>query len=191
MNWLTKAATAGHVRAQVSLGHLYAAGDRTRKVAPEDGGGYEGVNLGESVKWFRCAAEQGNAEAQYEVGFAYLYAAGVEHEDPREAVKWLTKAAEQGHDGAQFALADIYYHGEVCANTDEIKPDLQASLHWARKAAEQGHEGAKKLLGHFLRMAILQQVERQCKEDYPIGQWVRDTFGEVAMGCLWLPFDED
>ena len=49
----------------------------------------------------RCLAEQGNAEAQFSLGFRYDEGEGVP-QDSQEAVKWWRKAAEQGHDQAQF-----------------------------------------------------------------------------------------
>ena len=43
----------GNVDAQLNLGDIYASGDGV----PE--------NLAEAVKWFRLAAEQGHADAQF------------------------------------------------------------------------------------------------------------------------------
>jgi TPR repeat protein len=48
------------------------------------------------VKWFRKAAEQGHAPAQYNLGVCYYYGNGVP-QNYREAVRWIRKAAEQGH----------------------------------------------------------------------------------------------
>ncbi|MBF0097113.1 MAG: SEL1-like repeat protein [Magnetococcales bacterium] len=48
-------------------------------------------------------AEQGDADAQFKLGF--MYAKGITVAmDGREAFKWLGKAAEQGHTGADFEL---------------------------------------------------------------------------------------
>ncbi len=48
-------------------------------------------------------AEQGDADAQYYLGWQYEYGQGVK-EDYAEAVRWYTKAAEQGLDVAQDLL---------------------------------------------------------------------------------------
>ncbi|MBQ4479124.1 MAG: sel1 repeat family protein [Victivallales bacterium] len=64
---------------------------------------YEAGNYAEAVKWFRKAAGQGLAEAQYNLGVCYATGLGVE-QDYAEAVKWFRKAAEQGNAGAQVAL---------------------------------------------------------------------------------------
>ena len=48
-----------------------------------------------AVKWYTKAAEQGNADAQYNLGLCMTDGRGVP-EDDATAVKWYTKAAEQG-----------------------------------------------------------------------------------------------
>ena len=52
-------------------------------------------------------AEQGEAQAQYEIGFAYR-----QRNDFANAVKWYTKAADQGVGGAMLGLANRYAAGE-------------------------------------------------------------------------------
>ncbi|WP_424339039.1 tetratricopeptide repeat protein, partial [Henriciella sp.] len=47
-------------------------------------------------RWFGLAAEQGDAEAQYNLGVMYQNAEGVTRDDA-EAVRWLRLAAEQEH----------------------------------------------------------------------------------------------
>ena len=53
--------------------------------------------------WFRKAAEQGNAEAQYRLGLSYYNGEGVP-KDYAQAAFWWRKAAEQGEDTAQYNL---------------------------------------------------------------------------------------
>ncbi len=48
--------------------------------------------------WFRAAAEQGNAEAQYNLGLMYLEGLGVT-QDNAEAYAWIRTAAAQGKSG--------------------------------------------------------------------------------------------
>ena len=57
----------------------------------------------EAVKWFRKAAEQGHAGAQFNLGYCYMNGIGVA-KDGAEAVKWYRKAARQGDEDAQKAL---------------------------------------------------------------------------------------
>ena len=84
----------------------------------------------------RCLAEQGNAEAQFSLGFRYDEGEGVPR-DSQEAVKWWRKAAEQGHDQAQFNLGDMYARG------DGVSEDKTEAMKWLRFAAEQGHAEAQ------------------------------------------------
>ena len=59
-------------------------------------------NYETAVKYFRKAAEQGLASAQYNLGYFYYYGHGVP-EDEDAAQYWMQKAAEQGDkDAAEF-----------------------------------------------------------------------------------------
>ena len=60
--------------------------------------------------WFRCAAEQGDANSQFNLGVYYLKGFGVE-KDVAEAVRWFRKAAEQGDAVAQCNLGSCYLAG--------------------------------------------------------------------------------
>ena len=94
----------------------------------------------EAVLWHRKAAEQGHANAQFNLGVMYGDGWCVPKDD-REAALWYRKAAEQGHAGAQSNLGVMYRDGRGVP-----KDDGEAVL-WYRKAAEQGHAGAQSNLG--------------------------------------------
>jgi TPR repeat protein len=68
---------------------------------------YEQGNYTEAVKWWRKAAEKGNAKAQYNLGWCYANGQGVP-QNYTEAVKWWRKAAEQGDASAQYNLGVCY-----------------------------------------------------------------------------------
>lgn len=53
----------------------------------------------EALKWYRMAAEQGLAEAEYALGDMYYRGTGVV-QDNETALEWLTKAHEHGHPNA-------------------------------------------------------------------------------------------
>jgi len=59
----------------------------------------------------RALAEQGDAEAQNNLGVRYSFGAGVP-QDHAEAVRWFRLAAEQGLALAQFGLGLMYATGE-------------------------------------------------------------------------------
>ena len=77
------------------------------------------VDYAEAVRWFRKAAEQGDADGEYYVGSAYDSGKGVP-EDKVQAVKWYHKAAEKGVAIAQYMLGHAYETGEGVAK-DEIE----------------------------------------------------------------------
>ena len=68
-------------------------------------------NHAEAVKWYRLAADQGNADAQYNLGVMYYTGQGVP-QDHVQAVKWFRLAADQGLASAQFFLGLMYAKGE-------------------------------------------------------------------------------
>jgi TPR repeat protein len=57
----------------------------------------------EAAKWYRLAADQGHAVAQYSLGVCYSNGTGVV-KDEREAVKWYRLAADQGYASSIDAL---------------------------------------------------------------------------------------
>jgi hypothetical protein len=84
-----------------------------------------------AVKLYTKAAEQGYANAQYNLGLMYNNGQGVP-QDYKQAVKWYTKAAEQGHADAQNNLALMYRDGHG------VPQDYKQAINLFTKAAEQG-----------------------------------------------------
>ena len=90
----------------------------------------------EAAKWFRKAAEQGEAFAQSFLGEMYSEGQGVE-QDFKEAIKWHQKAAEQGDAGGQFRLGFMYYNGKGV-----LEDDVTAYA-WLNIAQANGSKNAK------------------------------------------------
>lgn len=88
-------AESGDVRAQFTLATMYYYA-----VGPFD-------DVAKGLDWFRKAANQGYAAAQYELGLHYQQPP----KDYRKAAYWFDLAASQGHDGAQVLLAVQYSQG--------------------------------------------------------------------------------
>ena len=57
----------------------------------------------EAVKWFRLAADQGDVDGQFKLGWCYKEGIGVA-KDEVEAVKWFRLAAAGGHSEARQYL---------------------------------------------------------------------------------------
>ncbi len=88
----------------------------------------------------QTAAEQGDANAQFNLGLRYDDGDGVPEND-REAVRWYRMAADQGHAAAQFTLGTMYSGGRDVPEND------QEAVKWYRMAADQGHVDAQFDLG--------------------------------------------
>jgi TPR repeat protein len=71
----------------------------------------------EAAKWYRQAADQGNAGAQNALGELYEAGQGVLR-DQAEAAKWYRRAAEQGHAAGQYGLAVMYLMGNGVLKDD-------------------------------------------------------------------------
>jgi len=95
----------------------------------------------EAVRWWRKAADAGNADAQYNLGLAYLNEEV--GDDYGEPVLWFRKAAEQGHAEALFTLGWMY---DSCFG---VPRDYAEAVRWYRKAADQGFAGAQHNLGRM------------------------------------------
>jgi TPR repeat protein len=94
----------------------------------------------QAMYWFGKAAEQGNAQAQFNLGLMYGDGRGVKQDDA-QAVHWYRLAAEQGLASAQHNLGWMYDRGFG------VKKDGAKAVHWYRKAAEKGYADAQFNLG--------------------------------------------
>ena len=88
-------ADKGDAKARYELGRAFFSG--TLGVAKDDA---------EAVKWFRKAAEQNYADAQYILGVCYDSGEGVA-KDEIEAYKWWLLAAGHGNDDAKYNMTIV------------------------------------------------------------------------------------
>ena len=91
------------------------------------------LKLEQAAYWYRKSAEQGNMDAQYNLGRYYEWIWEVDGtKDYEEAIKWYTKAEEQGDKRSQARLGFCYFWGHG------VKQDLKEAVKWYTKSAEQG-----------------------------------------------------
>ena len=88
----------------------------------------------EAVSWYRKAMEQGDVDAQNNLGVMYAKGTGVSR-DEKKAVSLYTKAAEQGLATAQYNLGSMYAEGKGVTKNDKI------SYMWLKLAQYNGKEG--------------------------------------------------
>jgi TPR repeat protein len=93
-----------------------------------------------AARWYRKAAEQGDAGAQNALGALYASGLGVP-QDHGAAFAWYRRAAEQGAPAHQFDLALMYDNGLGVAQ------DFSRAAEWYAKAAAQGLPDAEANLG--------------------------------------------
>jgi TonB family protein len=68
-------------------------------------------DFAEAIKWYRVAADQGDARAQLNLGVIHDKGKGVTR-DAAEAAKWYRKAADQKNADAAYNLAVLYDDGD-------------------------------------------------------------------------------
>jgi TPR repeat protein len=146
---LHAAAEKGDAKAQNDLGNWYSWGT------------YWGVqnNYQKSVNWYRKAAEQGLAEAQYNLAGMYLEGQGV-LKNNQEAIKWYRKAAEQGFIGAQFAVGAMYEDGQG------VQQNYEEAAKWYRKVAEHKNTDA-------MNYGEIYTINSQYKLGNYVFKWIR------------------
>jgi len=118
-------AEAGDVEAQMALAQRYRFG--------------AGVPLDsdKAVEWFQKAAEQGDVQGQFSVGYMYATGESGFEKDPEKAAEWFLKAAENGHTYAQANLGRMYIIG------DGVEKNTKTALFWLQKSVDQGNAAAK------------------------------------------------
>ncbi|PZO12165.1 MAG: hypothetical protein DCE87_15120 [Betaproteobacteria bacterium] len=167
---ITKA-EAGDTDAQFRVGVAYDFG----KGAPRDGK--------EAMKWYRMAAENGNAEAQNSFG------SGLQAEKRyAEALAWYEKASSRGHALATNNLAYLYDMGlgvkqdrlkgfELYAQAADLgsaeamwnmanmhgsgqigEKDMVAACVWSKRARKYAKPGERQLQTHLNR--VIPQLEK-------------------------------
>lgn len=100
-------------------------------------------NVVGSIAETTTRAEQGYAEAQFQLGLSYETGGGVPQSDA-EAVRWFLAASKQGSADAQYALGRNYIEGG-----DGVTKSRDEAVRWWRKAAEQGNASAQYDLAHL------------------------------------------
>ena len=106
-------------------------------------------NKTEAVKWYRNAAEQGHADAQYKLGVCYNTGDGIA-QNKTEAVKWYRKAAEQGHADAQYNFWTHHLFDSRVKKDwthhlfdSRVEKDKNKAIEYFNAAAKQGHADAQ------------------------------------------------
>ncbi len=108
-----------------------------------------------ALQSLQAAADNGDANAQFQLGFLYAQGQGVP-QDYAQAASWFRKAADQGDALAQTSLGVMY------ANGQGVPRNYAQAASWYRKAADQGFADAQNNLG------VMYQFGVSVPQDYAI-----------------------
>ena len=155
--WISTAAQQGHPRARTLLESdkwlLYLDARTLDKDEPEervdapDSGGNTPEVTREQVDEYIRKAEEGDVDAQYNLGVIFYHGEGVAR-DFDQAYVWFRKAAEQDDADAQYNLGFMYGRGEG------VQKDHAQSMQWFKRAADQGHKGAQAIIEKLTEKSV-------------------------------------
>ena len=162
-------AMAGDARSMTALGDMYSAG----KGAVQ--------NPLEAGRWWRKAADAGNADAMDRMGSLYfngIRGYGVER-DVAEGVRWFRKGADLGNTTSMFKLGRMYDGGQGVA------VDYAEAARWFRKGAEAGDIlSMKGLAVHYERGLGVELSRAQALAWYQRAASLGDQDAEVQVRRL-------
>jgi hypothetical protein len=101
---------------------------------------YKRGDYAAAMKAFRTLADQGNANAQFNLAVMYAQGQGVPQSE-EEAHKWYRLSASHGFPEAQVIVGIMYDRG------NGVPQDLVEGARWQRLAAAQGNLTAQAALG--------------------------------------------
>jgi hypothetical protein len=122
---------------------------------PPEGWGVP-VDHAQALPWFQKAAEQGHADALFNLGS--MHDAGRPCPKTRQSGEWYRAAAVQSHTLAQLTLADRYDRGRGVAQSD-----AKAHL-WFNVAAASGNARAAKYRDYAAKRMNFEQLSQAQKQ---------------------------
>lgn len=197
LEWYTKAAEQGHIRAQEQVAYIYRKGkvversyekyvEWMTKAANQGSAeaqqslgvfydkGADGVpqNYELAAMWFEKAAEQGKVEATYKLGEYYYWGNGVP-ENNEKAIEWYKKAAE----GDVHYVATInaqWRMGEIYENGNGVDVDLEVAADWYNRAAKNHHSQARADLDRLYESGAVEPKDVAVRKDEDFGRLIHD-----------------
>ncbi|TYA78528.1 tetratricopeptide repeat protein [Seonamhaeicola marinus] len=169
-NQTLQKAKAGDPIAQNLIGNYYYNGDEGAE-----------VDLKASVFWYKKSAAQGNADGEFNLGYAYFFSDGVE-EDEIKAIKWFKSSAIKGNPKAQYWFGYMHNFGR-----GNLEKSYSQAYNWYLKSANQGNKYAQyRLCILYMTNAVkdlrskelaFYWCEKSAKQSYSDAQYM--------LGCLY------
>ena len=161
-------AEQGDAPAQHELGWRHVRGEGVREDHAEAG------------RWFRRAAEQGNADAEERVAYGYKNGFYGFQLDYGAAARWYWRAIEQGNATAMNNFGWMHAYGLG------FQQDYAEAVRWYRRAAEQGNDGGQNSLGYmYARGQGVQQDYAEAVRWYRRAAEQGAAFGQYSLGYMY------
>jgi len=132
-----------------------------------------------ALKEWKPLAEQGNLDAQYNLGILYENGQGVA-KDYKQAFFWYKKVANQGYPNAQNKIGVMYAEGKG------VERDYPQAAHWLRNAADQDVPAAQSTLALLLESGVGVAEDDKQAADYFYKAGLHDNkFAQVQLGKMY------
>ena len=104
--------------------------------------------LAEAIKWYKIAVNQGNSEAQKNLGDCYFLGKGVEKDYEKAADLYLDAFNNNNYKAKDRLGTCCYLLGEHYYKGQHVKKDYYKAVIWYQKAAEKGVSKCQWKLGY-------------------------------------------
>ncbi|HZZ40147.1 MAG TPA: tetratricopeptide repeat protein [Acidobacteriaceae bacterium] len=133
----------------------------------------------QAVYWYRKAADQGDPNAQNQLGYFYCWGIGVER-DEAQAAKWFMRAAASGSQSAKLNLAVMVLKGSGGPR------DVRFALDLLHQLAEKNNPRAECYLGVLSMIGEGVPLDpQQAEKWFARAAKAKNPEGEYAMGRIW------
>ncbi len=133
----------------------------------------------QAAYWYRKAADQGDPDAQNQLGYLSMWGIGVPR-DEAVAFRWFARATGEGSQGAKLNLAVLYFKGVGTPRDRSLALELMTQLAERGNARAQAYLGIVYLTGDGFPkdLALAEKwLKRAAKGKNPEA--------EYSMGVLW------
>lgn len=161
----------------------------TEELVPKPSGAVKsGLNMlktGEAaaaIEIFRAAAEEGDRNAIFCLGWAYSSGTGTgEGPNGEKSMGYYRKASEQGQLSAQLALGMV-----LITRAEPGKPESAEGLSWIKKAAQGGQRDAQRQLGLIYVDGLVVEKNLKIGEEWLVkAAEAGDANGMIQLGVRY------
>lgn len=130
----------------------------------------------DKIKWFMRGAEEGDADANNNLGYIYKHGIGGIEKNEKKAVECFQLAADREHAIAQLNLGLCYKQGRG------VLQDYQMAMRYYRMSANQGNKSATDALNQNF-MQISQSFYSQAEKNLAKPKELNENSHQSNSGC--------